>query len=174
MLLDRRGVVLGRDFFAGGHPNSVQAVWDGKADGGSAFYSPPGERQAKDGTLVGDARSLILRRMADQGERERFLEEVRILALTDPIPNDVCVVRRGFPEERWQRFQESLERYLATNEGQSAFFDLVAGVAAAPTSDAAFDDFRAALGTSGLSAEALLEAEEEKLERKRREKEEGK
>jgi ABC-type phosphate/phosphonate transport system substrate-binding protein len=163
MLLRRRGVELGRDFFAGGHPNAVQAVWDGKADGGSAFYSPPGEKQAADGSLVGDARAILMRRMESEAERRRFLAEVRILALTDPIPNDVCVVRNGFPEERWRRFEATLSRFIATEEGAAAYFDLVAGVAAAPTSDGAFDDFRRALETSGLSAEALLRAQEEKL-----------
>ena len=54
MLLNRLKVDLGRVYFSGGHPNSVQAVWDGKAVGGSAFYSPPGAQQARDGTLVGE------------------------------------------------------------------------------------------------------------------------
>ena len=35
--------MIGRVYFAGGHPNVVQAVWDGKADAGSAYYVPPGD-----------------------------------------------------------------------------------------------------------------------------------
>ncbi|MEM6794039.1 MAG: PhnD/SsuA/transferrin family substrate-binding protein, partial [Acidobacteriota bacterium] len=96
MLLDDVGVELGRVYFAGGHPNVVQAVSDGKAVAGSAFYSPPGAQQARDGTLVGDARMLLLKRMPDIETRRSFLEEIRILALTNPIPNDVCAIRAGF------------------------------------------------------------------------------
>lgn len=168
MLLNENAIDLGRVYFAGGHPNAVQAVWDGKAAGGSAFYSPPGERQARDGTLVGDARMLILSRMPDPATRRAFLEEVRIVALTDPIPNDVCAVRQGFSNDLWQRFEASLQRYLQTPEGLESYFDLVAGIEAAPTTDAAFDGFRNALDAAGMSADKLLQAAEDKLEKQRR------
>jgi ABC-type phosphate/phosphonate transport system substrate-binding protein len=98
-------------------------------------------------------------------ERGRLLDQVRVLALTDPIPNDVCCVRRGFPEAVWQRFADSLDRFLATPDGQSAYYDLVAGVSAAPCRDSDFDGFRTALRSSGVSAVSLLEAAEERLRR---------
>jgi ABC-type phosphate/phosphonate transport system substrate-binding protein len=167
LLLERSGVTLGRIYYAGGHPNAVQAVWDGKADAGSAFYSPPSEQHARDGTLVGDARHLVMRRMADLDARRRFLEEVRVLVLTDPIPNDVCVVRRGFPQRTWERLERSIQRFVATDEGKLALHDLVAGVAVQAATDSTFDGFRRALATAGMSAEQLMQAEEQKLERKR-------
>ncbi len=166
-LLQRSGVALGHVLFAGGHPNVVQAVRDGKVAGGSAFYSPPSEANLRDGTLVGDARFLILKNMATQSEREQLLDEVRILALTDPIPNDVCCVRRGFPEAVWQQFEASLQRFLETPDGRGAYYDLVAGVAASPCDDGDFDDFRAALTDAGVSASALLDAAEARLEKER-------
>lgn len=172
MLLKKLGVELGRVYFAGGHPNAVEAVWAGKAVGGAAFYSPPGAQQAREGTLVGDARMLLLKRMPDVETRRRFLDEVRVVALSAPIPNDVCVTRAGFSERLWERFETSLQKFLQTPVGREAYFDLVAGVAAAPTNDAAFNDFRHALEGAGVSADSLLAAEEEKL-RKKREKEKG-
>ena len=108
-----------------------------------------------------------MKRMAEAERRDAFLEEVRVLRKTDPIPNDLCAVRRGFPEQVWQRFAESLARYLETEEGKETLFDLLAGVAADPTDDAAFDGFREALATSGMSADSLLAAEEEKLEQRK-------
>jgi ABC-type phosphate/phosphonate transport system substrate-binding protein len=116
---------------------------------------------------VGDARFLILKNMTSQEERAELLEQVRIIALTDPIPNDVCCVRRGFPEAVWSRFEASMQRFLETPDGRGAYYDLVAGVAAAPCSDADFDGFRAALTDAGVSASALLEAAEQRLERQR-------
>lgn len=166
-LLQRAGVTLGHVLFAGGHPNVVQAVYDGKVAGGATFYSPPSAVNERDGTLVGDARFLILKNMRTVAEREAFLDQVRIIALTDPIPNDVCCVRRGFSDAVWNRFTASLERFLATPAGQSAYYDLVAGVAAAPCHDADFDDFREALRESGVSASRLLDAAEERLRRQR-------
>jgi len=158
----------GDELYAGGHPNVVQAVRDAKVSGGAAFYSPPSAANQRDGTLVGDARFLILKNMGSQEERARLLDEVRIIALTDPIPNDVCCVRRGFSGSVWERFEASMQRFLETPDGRSAYYDLVAGVAAAPCTDADFDEFRAALSEAGVSASALLEAAEERLERKRR------
>ena len=164
LLLQRFGVTLGRVYYAGGHPNVVQAVWDGKALGGSAFYSPPSRQQREDGLLVGDARYLMLKRMAEPERRMQFVEDVRVLKLTDPIPNDLCAVRRGFPGETWRIFEESFGRFLKTEEGQAAFFDLLAGVDVNRASDADFDGFRTALDAAGMSADRLLEQAEEKLE----------
>ena len=166
-LLQRSNVELGHIFFAGGHPNAVRAVEDGKVAGGASFYSPPSAANERDGTKVGDARFLILKNMADQETRDAFLENVRVIALTDPIPNDVCCVRRGFPESIWRDFEASLNRFLETPDGQGAYYDLVAGVAAAPCTDADFNEFRDALKKTGVSASKLLEAAEAKLERKK-------
>jgi phosphonate transport system substrate-binding protein len=166
-LLQRTGVELGHVFYAGGHPNVVQAVRDGKVAGGATFYSPPSKANLRDGTLVGDARFLILKNMQTAEERAKLLDEVRIIALTDPIPNDVCCVRRGFPETVWERFEASMQRFLETPEGRGAYYDLVAGVAAAPCTDADFDEFRAALTDAGVSASKLLEAAEERLEKRK-------
>jgi phosphonate transport system substrate-binding protein len=164
-LLQRSSVELGHVLFAGGHPNVVQAVRDGKVSGGATFYSPPSAANARDGTLVGDARFLILKNMQTAEDRAALLDEVRIVALTDPIPNDVCCVRQDFPDVVWERFVASLDRFLETADGQSAYYDLVAGVAAQPSSDADFDEFREALRQSGISASTLLDAAEEKLQR---------
>jgi ABC-type phosphate/phosphonate transport system substrate-binding protein len=105
--------------------------------------------------------------MQTQAERLELLDQVRVIALTDPIPNDVCCVRRGFPKATWERFESSLQRFLETPDGRSAYYDLVAGVAAQPCSNADFDAFREALSASGVSAVKLLEAAERKLEEKR-------
>ena len=167
MLLDKNDVTLGRVYYAGGHPNVVQAVWDGKALGGSAFYSPPSAQQLAEGLYVGDARYLLLKRMDTDERRRAFLEEMRVLKLTDPIPNDLCVVRQGFPEKIWQRFLESFDRFLETPQGRDAFADILAGVAVTRIDDSVMDGFRAALDAAGMSADTLLQSEEEKLETRR-------
>jgi ABC-type phosphate/phosphonate transport system substrate-binding protein len=105
--------------------------------------------------------------LPDAAAREQFLEDVRLIALTDPIPNDLCAVRAGFPDDTWRRFEESFRRYLKTEEGRDVYFDLLTAVDAAPVDDSAFDGFRAALETAGISAEGLLEAAEKKLEAER-------
>ena len=166
-LLNASSVKLGHVYFAGGHANVIQAVADGKVAGGSSFYSPPGKVNEVEHTYVADARHLVMKRMTTDEARLAFLDEVRVLALTDPIPNDVCCVRRGFPRATWDRFERSLQKFIATPEGLRAYLDLVAAVAARPSDDATFDGFRSALRATGVSAVQLLEAEEEKLRKKR-------
>ena len=166
-LLNAASVKLGHVYFAGGHANVVQAVADGKVAGGSTFYSPPGKVNEVEHTFVADARHLLMKRLPTDEERLGFLDQVRVLALTDPIPNDVCCVRRGFPKATWERFERSLRKFIATPEGLRAYLDLVASVDARSCDDTTFDGFRAALKATGVSAVQLLEAEEEKLRKKR-------
>lgn len=166
-LLNASSVKLGHVYFAGGHANVVQAVADGKVAGGSSFYSPPGKVNEVEHTYVADARHLVMKRIPTDEGRLAFLDDVRVLALTDPIPNDVSCVRRGFPKPTWDRFERSLQKFIATPEGLRAYLDLVAAVAAQPCDDATFDGFRSALRATGVSAVKLLEAEEEKLRKKR-------
>jgi ABC-type phosphate/phosphonate transport system substrate-binding protein len=116
---------------------------------------------------VGDARYLLLKRMDTDERRQQFLRDIRVLKLTDPIPNDLCVVRQGFPERTWRRFLESFDRFLETPQGKEAFQDILAGVAVTRTDDSALNGFRAALEAAGMSADTLLKAEERKLESKR-------
>lgn len=171
MLLERNEVSLARSFYAGGHQNVIQAVLEGSVNGGAAFYSPPNELQRRDGVFVGDARYLIIKRLQGEEARLGLLDEIRVLALSDPIPNDLCAKRAGFPAETWKKFEASLQRYLQTEEGKAVLFDVLTAIGAAPTDDAAFDGFREALRTSGLSAEGLLEEAEKKLESRRQKKE---
>ena len=56
--------------------------------------------------------------MPDVESRRAFLDEVRVLALTDPIPNDLCAVRKGFPEAMWDRFEASFRSTFGVTTGQ--------------------------------------------------------
>ena len=173
MLLDRHNVSLGRVYHAGGHPNAVQAVWDGKADGGAVFFSPANATQREEGLVVGDGRYLILRRMNDDEARRQFLEDVRVIKLTDPIPNDLLAAREGFPEEIFEKFKASFDRLLETELGGEIFFDVLSAKGAVPTDDSAYDGFREALISAGVDAEGLLEAAERRLEERRKKAEAG-
>ena len=137
-------------------------------DGSLCRYTITG---GQDQVFVGDARYLIIKRKESLEERLALLDQIRVLALSDPIPNDLCAKREGLSEEVWERFEASLQRYLQTEEGQEVLFDVLTAVGAAPTDDAAFDGFRRALATAGLSAEGLLEEAERRLESQREKKE---
>lgn len=74
-------------FFAGGHPESVLAVYNGEAAIGVSFN---------------DAREDVAPEVPDVGE------EVVVFAWSDPIPNDGFVIRGDLPEDLKQAVTEAL------------------------------------------------------------------
>lgn len=74
-------------FFAGGHPESVQAVYNGDATIGVSFN---------------DARQGLVSELPDVGE------EVVVFAWSAPIPNDAFVVRGDLPDDLKQAITEAL------------------------------------------------------------------
>jgi ABC-type phosphate/phosphonate transport system substrate-binding protein len=161
-LLRQVGVNVGDELFVGGHPDVVQEVWMGRAAGGAVYYSPAGSTQREDGSMVGDARGRFLRRLTSQQDRDRLLQQVRILALTDPIPSDVFCVRSGLPAETWSTLAASLQKVFRTPEGRQVLYELTGGVAVGRTSDATFNGFRRALDEAGVSADEMLAASDRK------------
>jgi len=164
-LLRRLGVRPAAELFLGGHPRVVQEVWAGRVAAGAIYYSPAGSQAGTAGLAVGDARGRALERLEDDADRAYFLERLRVFALTDPIPSDVCCVSRQLPQATWQRLQESIEHFLATPDGRRCYVRLVGGAGVAPTSDQAFDELRHNLDAAGVDVVELLRVEEAKLGR---------
>jgi ABC-type phosphate/phosphonate transport system substrate-binding protein len=162
-LLRRLGIEPSAEYFLGGHPRVVQDVWAGRVAAGAVYYSPPSAGSAA--FAVGDARARALERLEDDGDRAYFLERVRVFALTDPVPSDVCCVRRDLPEATWRRLHASIERFLGTPEGRKVYVRLVGGAGVANATDAAFDEMRSNLDAAGVDVVELLRVEEAKLGR---------
>jgi ABC-type phosphate/phosphonate transport system substrate-binding protein len=162
-LLRRLGVKPGAEYFVGGHPRVVEEVWAGRVAAGAIYYSPAGAQATGSGQVVGDARGRALERLESAEDRTYFLERLRVFALTDPIPSDVCCVRRGFPSGTWDRLHASVERFLATPDGRKSYLRLVGGSGTAPTDDSSFTELRANLDSAGVDVVELLKIEEAKL-----------
>ena len=90
-------------FFAGGHPASVQAVYDGDATVGVSFN---------------DARSSIQDTSPDVGEK------VVVWGWSDQIPNDGFAVRGDLPEDLKQAITDALVDIMATEEGAAVMDEL--------------------------------------------------
>lgn len=99
--------------FAGKHDSVVLAVYQKKVDAGATFYTPADE----DGTPK-DARWLLRVQHPD------VYEKVKILQLTEAIPNDPLVFRKDVPEEIKKKIIDSLLRYIKTEEGAKVMMDL--------------------------------------------------
>jgi len=80
--LIERGIVPSEEMFVGGDRQAVLAVLRGEVDAAATYYAPPG----RDGRIR-DARARLLLSVPD------IADQVRILALSELIPNDPLVVR---------------------------------------------------------------------------------
>ena len=96
--------------FAMKHDSVISMLYQGQVDAGATFYSPP----APDGRIE-DARRLVLKQYPD------VMEKIRIVALTDSIPNDPIVFRREMPEHMKETIQNAFLDFVRTPEGKEAF-----------------------------------------------------
>lgn len=142
-LFKDRNITPKETVFAQKHDNVVMMVYQGQVDAGATFYSPP-----HDGKIQ-DARRLV------KTQYEDIESKVKIIELTDPIPNDPIVFREGMPEEMKDKVVDALMAYIATQEGKDVFHDLYGVTDFVRSSDAEYDGVRDMLKKLGKSATEL-------------------
>ncbi len=172
----KNGIEPGERVDAGGHPQAVIAVLEGSADFATVYFSPPvgdwkigdppepetgdftyeesgGSIKAfKGGVQLQDARVAVL------GTYPKAVEDLRILALSDPIPNDTVSFSANFPAEVRQQIVDGLVAYSETDEGQAVLSDdrFYAITGFTPVQDSAFDPIRDMITGLGMKEEDIL------------------
>jgi phosphonate transport system substrate-binding protein len=109
----QKGIKPSSEQFAGGHPQAVLAVYEGNADCGATYFSPPGP----DG-VIADGRATALKTHPDAAEK------LKIIGYTNDIPNDTVSFRKGFPPELRDKIVDALLKYADTNDGKAVLKDL--------------------------------------------------
>jgi phosphate/phosphite/phosphonate ABC transporter binding protein len=179
--LNTLGITPGEKLEAGGHPQAVRAVYNGEADFATAFYSPPakpaGEPAWKQGDppdvpddlipncgLSTDKKSLVCGEWTVLDARANLREEapdivqkVRILALTDPIPNDTLSFGPEFPADLRKKVEDALVAFSKTDAwGQSiGSEDFYGWTGLEPATDAEYDIVRKLVEMLGITLESL-------------------
>lgn len=129
--------------FAGGHDKVVIAVHNGQVDAGAVFGdSSPG--------VATDARSRM------QGTLPDVMDKVKVIAVTDPIPNDTVSVRKGLSPEMVTKLRDGLMRIALTDDGKKALKDLYQIDGLAPASDSDYNPVRDAARVLNLNLEQEL------------------
>lgn len=131
MLLDA-GVKPAEEVFAGKHDVVVTMVYQGQVDAGATYHSP----KDPSGKIL-DARSRVLTQFPDVEQK------VSILTLTDAIPNDPIVVRKGLPQSMKDKVRTAFVACVKNN--QDAFKAVNNSTGLAPVSDAEYDKLRASV-----------------------------
>ena len=179
VMLQEAGVTPGEEVQTGGHNQSAQAIYNGEVDFATTFYSPPtlvdtGEVVWEegqdpevpadvidscglnaDGNLVcgnyrvRDARANIREASPD------VIQKVRILSVSDPIPNDTLSFGPEFPADLRAQLEAALVAFAGTEEwaasiGSQDFYNWT-GIA--PATDEEYDFIRAMIAATGMSLE---------------------
>ena len=136
----------GNTTFAQKHDNVVTMVYQGQVDAGATYYSPP----SKDGEIR-DARARVKTQFPDVEDK------VKIIEITEKIPNDPFVFRKDLPAEITTKFITAVKKYLSTPEGKKIFKTIYSVEGVIDTTDADYDGLRAMIKAVNIDTEKLLQ-----------------
>ncbi|WP_374029163.1 phosphate/phosphite/phosphonate ABC transporter substrate-binding protein [Bdellovibrio bacteriovorus] len=121
--------------FAMKHDSVVSMIYQGQVDAGATYYSPP-----QNGNIE-DARRMVKTQYPDVEKK------VRIIELSEPIPNDPIVFRKDMPEEMKEKIVSTLLEFVSTPEGQKSLDLMLGATNLKKASDADYDTVREMLKT---------------------------
>ncbi|MBN8620047.1 MAG: phosphate/phosphite/phosphonate ABC transporter substrate-binding protein [Anaerolineae bacterium] len=176
--LQAAGIEVGDQIEAGGHNQVVQAVYSGEADFGTTFFSPavvPGapwaigdnpepydltvdeSRVTAEGLFVGDIRVLDARANIRETAPD-VVEQVRILRLSAPIPNDTLSFGADFPAELRASILDALYAFAETEAWSQSIGseDFYGWSGLAPIDDATYDVVRLQFQLLGLTEQDIF------------------
>lgn len=112
------------------HDAVVSMIYQRQVDAGATYYGPPQE-----GNLE-DARRLLKNQYPD------IEEKVKVVELSDPIPNDPIVFRKDLPEEIKEKIVNALLQFVASSEGQKAVDSMFGATNFKKATDADYETVR--------------------------------
>jgi len=174
------GIMPGESVAAGSHDAAIKAVYNGEADFGTAFFSPPrldgkavdwqpGQNPDVPADLLDscrptqDEKALVCGNFEIRDARRNLRKElpdvaqkVRILVTTPKIPNDTVSFGPDFPEDLMQKIMDALFAFAQNDpEGFAKALEAYSWTGINPATDAEYDPIRFAIQASGFKIEDL-------------------
>jgi phosphonate transport system substrate-binding protein len=143
-MLNQKNIEPKNVLFAGGHPQAISAVYDGRADAGCSFWSPEYEGVPQ------DARKLVAENLPD------VYDKVKIIGLTDWIPNDTVVFRKNMDNEMKNNILRNLLAYSETEEGKEVLRKLYEIDGFTEAKDDDYDVVRKTVEALGYNLEEMV------------------
>lgn len=125
------GVAAGNTSFANKHDNVVIMIYQGQVEAGATYYSAPDEKGN-----IRDARARVKTQFPDVEEK------IKIIAITDKIPNDPFVFRKDLPQEITSKFINAVKKFIATPKGKEIFEKIYSVEGVVDTTDQDYDSLR--------------------------------
>ncbi|WP_242822534.1 phosphate/phosphite/phosphonate ABC transporter substrate-binding protein [Thermaerobacter marianensis] len=138
-VLKRNGIDPEKDIqpiMAGSHDGAVLSVYNRQTDAGASYE---------------DARTLVQKDYPD------VLDKVKVIAYSDPIPNDTISVVSWLSDDLKKRIHDAFVKIAETEEGKQVLFDIyeIEGLTDAQDSD--FDIIRSVAKDMGINLEELAD-----------------
>jgi phosphonate transport system substrate-binding protein len=170
------GIEVGEIVEAGGHPHAALAVYNGEVDFATTYFSPPltdprwqpGDdpepydpmevaMNEEGRTFAGDVRVLDARTSVIETAPDIF-EKVRILELTDPIPNDTMSFSPDFPDELKAELIPALVAFTASEACLESICSdqFYNWTGLDPIEDSAYDPVRKLINILGYTEEDIF------------------
>jgi phosphonate transport system substrate-binding protein len=143
-ILNDKGIKPSQEVFAMKHDSVVSMIYQGQVDAGATFYSP-----AADGEIT-DARRLVKTQYPDVEKK------IKIIELTESIPNDPIIFRKDLPEEMKKVIVEAFVKFVSTPEGKEVFNKVYGVTDLKLATDADYDSVREMLKSLGKSADDFM------------------
>lgn len=172
--LGAKGITPGAEVQTGGHNQTILAVYNGEVDFGTTYFTPPVLPGAawqdgdipepfdlsidesyigEDGELyVGEVNIRDARRAVRETAPD-VVDQVRILAISDPIPNDTLSFGPEFPQEVRDQIMSALLALSADEEAwnATALYTAYSWNGVTPMGDEAFSPTRLMFEILGLT-----------------------
>jgi phosphonate transport system substrate-binding protein len=180
-LLQEAGVTAGETLEAGGHTGVIRAIYNGEADFGSAFFSPPLKPEGEPAWAIGDDPEVpadLIPECAPNDDGSRLfcggwrvldaraglreeapdvVQSVRILAISPEIPNDTLSFGPEFPADLRAQIEEALVAFAQTEAWNTSIGsqDFYGWTGINPATDEEYDVVRQMIELAGLTLEDL-------------------
>jgi phosphonate transport system substrate-binding protein len=182
--LTTAGIEPGDRVETGGHNQTVQAVYNGEVEFGTTFYSPPIMPEGHAAWQLGDLPepydlSVDESRIATEGDSTHLfvgdieildarrniavdapdvVDQVRVLRLSAPIPNDTLSFGPEFPAELRQQILDALVAFSATDAWAQSIGseDFYGWSGISPIGDETYDIIRDQFDVLGMTEEDVF------------------
>lgn len=180
-MLNELGITPGEKVETGGHPQTVKAVYDGSVDFGTTFFSPPLKPEGETPWAVGDNPDIpadLIETCALSEDKANILcsgwtvldarrnvreelpdvvAKVRILTVSQAIPNDTLSFGPEFPADVRAVIEAALVEFAKTEEWKTSIGsrDFYGWTSIVPAKDEEYDFIRKMVAAAGLTLENL-------------------
>jgi len=145
-MLDKMGIKPSESVFAMKHDNVVIMIYQRQVDVGATYYAPP---HPETGEIL-DARMRVKQQFPDVEKK------IKIIGFSEEIPNDPWVFRKDMDEDMKEKIITALMKYMKTEKGKIAMYEIYDIVDLIPTKDSDYDKLRKMLKDQGVSFEKLV------------------